>query len=76
MQLQINIRSASRSSLSPVKHHSESHIIKTTVMHQSKGLNCYLKLEHKKKQKTKNKKKKKKKHDHNQTSLTPSSFGV
>ena len=42
------VRSAYGSSNSSVKHHSETQIIKNTVVKQSKGLNGDLKPEHKK----------------------------
>ena len=47
-KLQIYVRSAEESSTSSVKHHSETHIIKTTVRKQSKGLTCELEPDHKK----------------------------
>ena len=44
----VYVRSALGSSTSSVKHHSDTHIIKHTVMKQSKGLNGDLKPYHKK----------------------------
>ena len=44
----LQVRSTKWSSNPSMKHHSQTHIIKTTVMKQSKGLNGVLKPENKK----------------------------